>query len=293
MSNPTPPVDTDGMPLAPDTVLTSPQGAYIVFGPALNQANSWHPPTQQEKDLTSQLLTNWQISTVNGPSVTTTQKIMQAADGLGLHVCRAKTFKTVNGVQVPDSYLLVYTKPGVKNYSGAFFMLRETKHSKVFIIGPHDDSDETFADTKIGMAQSYALACISNGHKRGQVGLGANYRESDFVHSTDNLGTFALQQICKMFPSSVCLHIHGMSDPTKCLYRCRSDPMEKVFKKTIADNTKLGPTDFAPLNAYFTVDQMVNTNYYVKTEIPVVIHKNNPAIVKDIALAMEQNTWSW
>lgn len=285
-------IDFDGMPLASDKILSSAQNAYVVFGPAMDQATSWHPPTKQEKELTSQLLTNWQISTINGPAKETTNKILDAANGLGLQVRRVKTTKDVNGAKVPDSYLLVYTKPGVKDYSGAFFMLRETKHSKVFIIGPHDDSDGTYADTKIGMSESYALACISNGHKRGRIGTGL-YRESDLVHSTDNLGTFAVQEICKMFPGLVCLHIHGMADTSKCLVRCRSDPMEQVFKKVVADKTRLDPEDFKPFNADFSIDSIVNTKYYLKTEIPAVIHVKNKAIIKNIALAMEENPWCW
>lgn len=283
--------DTDGMPLASDLVLTSPQGAYIVFGPALNQAKSWHVPTEEEKQFTKQLLTNWKISTINGPSKETTQKIMQAADNLGLQVRRVKSTKIVNGTKIPDTFLIVYTKPGIKNYSGAFFMLRETKHSNVFIIGPHDDKDGTFADTKIGMSDSYALACISNGHKRKMAG--DQFVASDFVHSTDNLGTYALELICTLFPGLVCLHIHGMANDQKCLVRCRNPAMEKIFKKVIADNTKLNQDDFDSFNAYFTIDSLVNTNYYLKTEIPAVIHKKNKTIIAKIVKGMEENKWCW
>lgn len=287
-----PNVDPDGMPIAPDSVITAPGNAYTVFGPAMNQANSWHPPTQQEKNLTTQLLTNWQLSTINGISKDTTEKILQAADGLGLQVCRVKQQRTENGITVNDSYLLVYTKPGIKNYSGAFFMLRETKHSKVIIISPHDDSDGTYADTKVGLSDTNALACISNGHKRKQVGIPGNRDNiSDFVHSKNNLGTFAVQLICKMFPASVVLHIHGMVNNQKCLYRCRSDPMAKVFEKAIADNTKLNPGDFGPLNADFTIDPLVNTNFYIKTEMPAQMHKNNKGVIAEIVQAMEAQPW--
>ncbi len=285
-------IDIDGMPLAPDSVLTSPYGAYAVFGPAMTQATSWHEPTPQEKEATLELLTNWKQSTITGPSKDTTEKIIQAANSLDLKVCRVKSSKKVDGIDVLDSYLLVYTKPGIRNYSGAFFMLRETKHSKVIIIGPHDDSDGTFADTKIGMAGSYALACISNGHKRRSI-QSEDYRNSDFCHSINNLGTYALEMVCKMFPNSVCIHIHGMSDNTKCLLRCRNDDMKNVFKKTIADNTILDPDDFYPFNAYFTIDELVNTKFYLKTEIPTGIHMNNKIIIRKIVLDLEKNTWAW
>ena len=285
-------IDVDGMPLAPSLALTSPQGAFIVFGPAINQATSWHEPTTLEKQLTLDLLTNWKQSTINGPCKDTTQKIIQAANSLNLYVCRAKITKKVDGVDVPDSYLLVYTKPGIKNYSGAFFMLRETKHSKIIIIGPHDDSDGTYADTKIGMSGSHALACISNGHKRKYI-QEEDYRNSDFVHSVNNLGTYAVEEMCKLFPGSVCMHIHGMADNKKCLVRCRDDKMMKVFRKTIADNTILDLNDFFPLNAYFTIDNLVNTNYYLKTEMPAGIHMKNKVIIRIIALEMEKYSWAW
>jgi len=286
-------IDSDGMPLAPKSAF---KNAFVLFGPALNQATSWHPPTDREKELTLLLLSNWRLSTIHGPRKITTRKILRAADALGLLVCRVKTTKTENtasGVSkiVPDSYLLVYTKPGVKNYSGAFFMLRETRHSKVIIIGPHDDGDGTFASTKIGMSGSYALACISNGHDRDKVGI--DRKLSDFVHSTENLGTFAVKHICRMFPNSVCMHIHGMTNDKKCLVRCRSSAMEQVFKTSVIDYTDLEINDFNSFNAFFTIDSLVNTNYYLKTEIPAVIHRTNVNIIKNIALDMEKNLWCW
>jgi hypothetical protein len=286
--------DIDGMPLAPNIVLTSPQGAYSVFGPAIEQATSWHPPTQQEKQMTLQLLTNFQLSTINGISKDTTQKIMEAADSLGLQVCRAKTTKIVNSVQVPDSYLLAYTKPGIHNYSGAFFMLRETKHSKVLIISPHDDSDGTYADTKLGMSGSYALACISNGHNRGKAtSTDAEYKASDFVHSNNNLGTYAVEQFCKLFPSTVCMHIHGMTNPQKCMFHSRDSVMGSIFQTTLINNTRLTAPEFTGLAVTFSIDNIVNTNRYIKTEMPAVIHENNKSIIKIISIEMEKNLWAW
>jgi hypothetical protein len=281
-------VDVDGMPLAPDSVRTNPDGAWAVFGPATNQATSWHAPTAVEKQLTLKLLTNFRLSTLNGISKETTQQIMQAADGLKCIVCRVK-----NGDS--DSYLLVYAKPGVRTYSGAFMMLRETKHSNIIILSPHDDSDGTYADTKIGMAQSCALACISNGHKRGRATTSfAEYRASDFVHGTNNLGTYAVEQLCKMFPASLVLHIHGMSNSAQCMVNCRDHEVEKVFKTVLEANTKLtNPASFVGLGVYFSVDKLVNTSKYLKTEMPASIHSANKSIIKLIALEMEKNAWAW
>jgi len=206
--------DTDGMPLAPASVLTTRDGAYTLFGPAMDQATSWHTPTPTEKHLTTQLLTNFHLSTLNGISSTTTGLIMQAADGLGLQVCRVKTTKTVGKTTVPDSYLLVYTKPGVKDYSGAFFMLRETKHSRFVIYSPHDDSDGTAIVTKLGLSNSYALATISSGHRRGKIGGGfSEYRASDFAHSVNNLGCFAVEQFATLFPGSACFTVEALVCP--------------------------------------------------------------------------------
>jgi len=283
----TPVLDVDGMPLAPQSVAND---TWSVFGVAMNQCSSFHSPTQAEKDLTMQLLTNFKTSTINGISAETTKNIMDAASKLGLYVCRVKTVKN----NVPDSYLLLYTKPGIHNYSGAFMMLRETKHSKVIILSPHDDSDGTYADTKIGMANSYALALFSNGHKRGRVSSNhAQYRASDIVHSMDNLGTYAVTQFCKLFPSSVFLHIHGMANNQKCMVNCRNSAMLTTFKDTLVKNTRMKPNYFVGLPVYFTVDKLVNTTNYLKTEMPAAIHTSNMSIMQNIVTEMEKNTWCW
>lgn len=287
-----PVIDTDGMPISPKIALTSHNGAYSIFRTALDQAIFWHPPTQQEKQSMLQLLTNFHLSTINGISKITTRNIIQAADELGLQVNRVKTFKTVNSVKVPDSYLLVYTKPGVKDYSGPFLMLRETKRSKVVIISPHDDSDGTAINTKLGMSESYALACISNGHKRGKIGE-EDYRDSDFVHSKNNLGTYTVEQFCNLFPGTVCMQIHGIAHPTKCMFRSRHLEMGNIFREILIKNTRLKQEDFVDFPVSFTIDNLIKSNHYIKCEIPAVIHKRNKAIIKLISLEFEKNNWTW
>jgi hypothetical protein len=84
-----------------------------------------------------------------------------------------------------------------------------------------------------------------------------------------------------------------MSNDQKCLLRCRHDDMAQAFKKAVADNTKLDPNDFFPFRADFTIDKLVNTNFYLKTEIPAVIHRNNKMIIKKIADEMETREWCW
>ncbi len=287
MTTPHPPIpvtiDTDGMPLAPSSVAND---TWSVFGPAMNQGNSFHSPTQVEKDLTMKILTNFKTSTINGISSETTKNIMDAASKLGLYVCRVK--------KDSDSYLLLYTKKGVRNYSGAFMMLRETKHSKVIILSPHDDSDGTYADTKLGMANSYALALFSNGHRRGKVSTTHDqYRASDIVHSMNNLGTFAVTQFCKLFPNSVFLHIHGMANNQKCMVNCRNSAMLTSFKDTLVKNSRVKANYFVGLPVYFTVDKLVNTVNYLKSEMPAAIHTSNTSIMENIIADMEKNDWCW
>ncbi len=287
MTTLTPILDIDNMPIAPASIAND---TWSVFGSAMNQGNSFHMPTQVEKDLTMKILTNFKTSTINGISPETTKNIMAAASKLGLYVCRVKTIKN----NVPDSYLLLYTKPGIRSYSGAFMMLRETKHSKVIILSPHDDSDGTYSDTKLGMANSYALALFSNGHRRGRVSTTHDqYRASDIVHSMNNLGTYAVTQFCKLFPNSVFLHIHGMANNQKCMVNCRNSAMLTSFKDTLVKHSRVKPNYFVGLPVYFTVDKLVNTANYLKSEMPASIHTNNTSIMENIVTDMEKNDWCW
>lgn len=287
-------VDWDLMPLANPIVLTDPNGAFVLFGPAMNQATSFHKPTVAEKKLMLKILTAFKDSTISGITPETTKIIMTSADALGLYVCRVKTTKNERDIEVSDSYLLFYSKPRVRSYSGAFMMLRETKHSKVIILSPHDDSDGTYADTKIGFAKSYALAMFSNGHKRGKVSTThEQYRASDFVHSINNLGTYTVTEFCKMFPNMVCLHFHGMANSQKCMFKSKNVDMSTAFKNAIIGSSRLKSNQFVGLPVYFTIDKMVNTNNYLKTEMPAVIHSSNKNIIKNIVVEMEKNDWCW
>jgi len=297
-------LDPDGMPLAPPEVLTSPQSAWCVFSCAMSQATSFHVPTVQEKNLIVNILQTFATSKANGgPTVETTKQIMDDAKALNLIVCRVKSSKTIKNTDgttstVPDNILLFYTLPGVKNYSGPFMMLRETKSSKFVIYGPHDDSDGTFATTKVGMMNSYAIACFSNGHKRGSVSGGDLnlYRESDWVHCkgvNDNLGTVAIAHFASIYPGQVSILFNGIADPTKCMVHSRNTNMQNVFEKAVMANSRITASDFTGYTPTFTIDFIVNTNFYIKCEIPSVIYENNYPIVGDIIIAMEQQSWCW
>ena len=272
--------DPDGMPLCP---ALGPDNAWDVYHCAIDQARSFHPPTKAEEASMQSLLMAHEKSVTSGVSPETTSALLMAAGQLNLQACRVN--QTLDGAK--DSYLLVYVKPGIKDYSGPFLMLRETNASKVMLIGPHDDSDFTFASTKIGLAQSHALVLVSDGHKRGNIPDGQAPKHGDFVHETDNLGTKTVAMLGAMYPGHTWLHIHGMSDPTKVLYRAHSDVMGTAFEASIVKHTNITDAQFAPLNAYFTVDQLVNSNFYVKTEIPVRIHANNRGIVASLSRDME------
>lgn len=263
--------DTDGMPFCPPVVAN--QSAFAVYRCALADAKSFHKTTPAEKASTKDLIAGFKADSV--------PQILGAADKLGLQACRVKS--------ADDSYLLVYTKPGVKDYSGAFYMFREKGASKVIIVSPHDDSDETFQDTKIGLAKSKAMMTISNGHRRSNGdGLG------DFVHDPcgENLGCIGTGFVGDMWPGSVWLHVHGMVNPKVVLYRGRSPVFNRAYEKAIKDNTNIDTLN-PNFNADFSIDKVVNTDFYIKTEIPVRIHKANPLVIAKIVTEIETNDWAW
>lgn len=268
--------DPDGMAQCPAI-----DNAYQVFRCPLEAANSFHQPTDKEKVSMRGLLTAFAKSKVDGVKAETTKVMLDNADALNLQVCR------------DNNVLLFYTKPGVKNYSGPFMMLREGKSSRVLLIGPHDDSDGTFADTKIAVKASQALGLVSNGHQRGNIPDAQAPKHGDFVHETDNLGTFAVATLGDLFKGYVWLHVHGMKNPDHVLYRSRSTVFGKVYEAAIVANTNIKPDAFAPLNADFTVDSRVNTNWYLKTEMPARIHQNNQHALANVVKAIELEKWAW
>lgn len=271
--------DPDGMLQCPDL---SDKSAWAVYRCAIEQATSFHEPSKAEMLSMDKLLTGWADSNVS--------QMIEAASDLSLQSCRVSQLKDGS----PDSYLLFYTKPGVKNYSGPFLMLREANYSKVLVIGPHDDTDSTAYDTKAATAQTSAMGTISNGHRRRNVRHGANPgRNDDFVHSdgpTHNLGTYAVEKFCQIKPSSVVLHVHGMADHTKVLDRSRSPVFQAAFEKAVKEHTSL--KEFDRLNAYFSIDPLVNTNWYLKTEIPVRVHNNNARALALIVKDIEEYPWA-
>ncbi len=286
--------DTDGMPFCPAVVTET--SAFAVFRCALEQARSFHTIKNGEKGSMRQLLTAWKANR-SGITAANTASLLAAADNLDLQACRVK--------QKDDSYLLVYTKKGVSNYSGPLMMLRETKASKFVIISPHDDSDGTHTDTKKAFAYSSALAMISNGHKRGNVTANAEHcgserQEGDMVHQPEgcNFGTATIFALTSMFNEpgemgTIMLHIHGMKNPDHVLYRDRDNKtLSAAWESAVVKATNIKPDAFNALNADFSIDPVKGA--MLKTEMPARIHTNGDMMaLARIVNNLETHSFAW
>lgn len=277
--------DFDGMPFCPEVVKEN--SAAAVFNCAREQTKVWHPPTLKEKQNLAGIISAFKTSVDAGISRATTDQILENADNLNLQACRVKNDRIYEGRAENDSYLLLYTKPGVRTYSGPFLMLRETNPSKVVIISPHDGSDGTHADTKIALENSHALAVISNGHNKGIT------HKSDFVDHMETLGAVATRQINMHFPKSVFLHIHGMAASGHVLYRSRSSVLGNAFEKGVVEYTNIAKSAFGSFNAGYVTDSIIKSPFSLKTEIPARIHTGNPNAMAGIVRTIEKNVWAW
>lgn len=275
--------DADGVMFCPLEVKAN--TVWAVYRCAIEQANSFRAPTPLEKKNMSLMLEGWQYAK--------TDQLLKAAEALNLQVCRVSQYYQAQ----KDTYLVIYVKPGVRDYTGPFFMLRETRHSKVLIIGPHDDTDGTWNDTKLATSLTLSMGTISNGHQRSKVRKEGDPKGyADFVHtpggSNADLGTYAVEKICNLNAASVVFHVHGMRDQTKVMYRARNNKvLEQAYEATVKANTSI--TEFVPLNADFTIDPLVNTSWYIKTEIPSGIHRNDQSALARMVTDFEKNSWAW
>ncbi len=186
----------DGVHYCPSSVQET--DAWSVMRCAYDQAKTWHAATDAEQGTMRDL--------VQGLKDAKADVVLSKSDALGLVVCRVAT--------EGNSYLVMYTKPGIRDYSGPFLMFREGgKDSGVVIHSPHDGQDNTHSSTKLAFQDSNALAMISNGHPRaisGKAPSGAGY-SSDWAHHREDLGYAAFAAFKNKFPESVHLHIHGMA----------------------------------------------------------------------------------
>jgi hypothetical protein len=297
---------SDGIPYAPDQVLKS-NDAFVILNCAMNQTlqKLWTPPTKDQINTMNNLLTAF-YANYKEQSTKHSADIMSFADKLGLQVCRVQK-KNTN--KPNDSFLIFLTKYGVKNYNGPFMLLRETGPfgnpsgtSNVIIVSPHDSSDYTHSDTKIGFATSNAFACVSNGHRKWSE------RAVDFCHTQNTLGFSAMTQLTNILKkdsrNAVLLHVHGMSDPTCVMRSCivndpdanktKDDSLKAdylaTFDNTIKANSSIN--QFRALGVYFVLKDL-HVPFYLQTEIPVILHKKNPMIVSELVNAIEQRPWAW
>ncbi len=191
----------DSVPYCPSSIQET--DAWSVMRCAYEQAKTWHASTTAEQGTMRDLVEG--LKTAN-PIV-----YLSKADALGLQVCRSQSLSTTNTL---DSYVVMYTKLGVRDYSGPFLMFREGgKDSGVVIHSPHDGQDNTHSSTKFAFQESNALAMISNGHPRAISGKAPNGKgfPSDWAHHREDLGFTTFMAFKNKYPESVHLHIHGMA----------------------------------------------------------------------------------
>lgn len=266
--------DSDEVMLCPIEVKSS-MSAWAVFRCAADQATSFHRPTPEEMEAMDALLNAWS----EGDSAV----LLESADSLGLQVCRT-----------PDSILLLYAKPGVKDYSGPFMMLREKDYSKVLLISGHDDSDATFSDTKAALQSSKAMAVISNGHRRSNVRRGSNPgTNDDFLFSDgpeENLGTYAIRKICDLKKSSVVLVVDGSSEKDAILTTSDQRDLAKAFKNAVYKYSTI--RKFGVRNQKLAIDSLVNTDYYMKLALPFTMHYDQPTVIANIVKDLETYDWA-
>lgn len=266
--------DTDGVPLVPQEIIPNILAAYIQ--PAFNRSKYWHEPKPSEKQNITNLILAFKEQR--------TADMLVLADKLDLNMYRCKTEATDK--KPLDSYLILFTKVGVRDYSGPFLFLREqiAKPSKVIMIVPHNGSDGTNKDSVVGFQNCRALAMVCNGHNKGIT------PEADFADHMNTLGAITLRNLCNNFPKSVYFHIHGSRKKRMCMYRCREKVMGKSFEKGILSCTNVDK--FQPFNAYYPIDKIPDSGFYLKTEIPARIHLANQMVLANVIKEFETNAWA-
>lgn len=205
------PIDTDGIQLCPALPASGPWGLTRC---AFQQATSFHEPTQAEKKSMAGLIDSFQAKDSAG--------IVSYADQLNLRVCRVK--KGLDGKQITtvstkpqalsDSYLIAATKPGVKNYSGPFFLYRELNPSNYIGVSPHDGSDGTCPTVQQVFDRTHMGVLLSNGQKKTLATQKApcttNRPISDTAHAINNLAWTAFTKMANDNPDYMFLEFHGM-----------------------------------------------------------------------------------
>lgn len=289
--------DTDGMPWCPDAVKEN--SAFAVYRCALKQAKSFHNPTAQEKADMGALISTWKDIREKGKSPERAAGYLARAAKLNLQACRVK--------DGGDSYLVTYVKPGIKNYSGPFLLLRETRASRFVVLSPHDDTDSTHSSSKLALQKTHALAVVSNGHLRGNIPLGSSQPvgsspdsrggKGDWSHETEtiNLGTYTVRLISEAYPKRIWLMVHGMSNDQSILYRIRN-PSQNIALRTAYEKATAAATGMTNFNRSFNADFHTDkymSNQYIKVEYPAKIHRNRQMHLATAIADMEGYAWAW
>lgn len=214
----------DQIPYCPELVK---ENAFTVTRCAFDQANKWHKATEPEKNTMSQLVVA--LKAQDAPT------IIASSGKLKLQVCRSQ--------KDSDSFLLLYTKPGVRDYSGPFLMFREGgKTSGLIIHAPHDGQDGTPRSTRDAFQNSNALALISNGHERTLSGRkqtrNGSAFPSDWAHTSTDLGYHAFTALKNQFPDSVHVHIHGLAKNDVLVTDSVGWKSQHIFRTAVIDASK-------------------------------------------------------
>lgn len=275
-------VDSDGVPFCPDIVRQT--TAYAVTRCAFNQSRSWHAATEVERNVMTALIKDLKDNK--------SAAAMLKADKLKLQTCRSK--------EGSDSFLLMYTKPKVMDYSGPFLMFREGGNtSQIVLHSPHDNQDGTNSSTRAAFANSNALALISNGHPRRASGEKEGPYRSDWAHTRPDLGYTAFIAFKNHFPESVHLHIHGLAANHVMVTDSVGWPSKHVLRtafidateKAIAGNPKFDVFAWR-FNGWISGITMTmndetaekgdraDNNRWVGAEVAVAIHKNTQILTK-------------
>ncbi len=271
--------DPEGLPMCPDVVKQT--SAFAIFGCAMKQARAWHPPTQGEIAQTRAMIKAFKDHDY--------PLMLKAADNVGLQTCRV--------IEGEDKYILFFTKNGVKDYNGTFFILRDAqKVSNITVIAPHVLTDNYHNNAPLGVQRTFARILIQNGHPKGiaaKLNLGLEGRASDFSHTKNTLGYWAVKAVNEAFPKQIVLHIHGMANPDSVLRRPLDSQVIKAYDKAISENTNI--KKFNAFNAYYEIDPPASTSpgLYLKTEIPVRVYLNQPLIVAKIVQEFEKLPIAW
>lgn len=193
------PKDSDGIQLCPP----SHSGPWGLTACAFNQAKIWVPPTESQKTQMRNLMAALKAKDAAG--------ILNYADKLNLRVCRVKKTDTNN--QVTDSYLILATKPGVRNYSGPFIYYREINPSNYVYHVPHDGTDRTAPSMGQVFDRTRAQIAIHNGQYKAigpkPAKCTRDSHVSDSSHCTNNLHWTTYVEAMKD-PNAMCIEFHGM-----------------------------------------------------------------------------------